>query len=110
MENNSAPEPEKKKELKAYSFTRIIAQNDKVEETPMKPKKENSKQDGITLNFSLNLYDKEISLVAQKENINPKLKNIVYEKYISLETLQSLNKFFFHFGQGKNICYYSKSF
>ena len=94
MENNSAPEPEKKKELKAYSFTRIITQNDIVEETPMKPKKENSKQEGITLNFKMNLYDKEISLVAQKENINPKLKNIVYEKYISLETLQSLNKFF----------------
>ena len=110
MENNSAPEPEKKKELKVYSFTRIITPNDKVEEKPTKPKKENSKQEGITLNFKMNLYDKEISLVAQKENINPKLKNIVYEKYISLETLQSLNKFFFHFGQGKNICYYSKSF
>jgi hypothetical protein len=42
----------------------------------------------------LTLYDKEISLVAQKENINPKLPNIIYEKYITLEMLQSLNKFF----------------
>lgn len=42
----------------------------------------------------MTLYDKEISLVAQKENINPKLPNIIYEKYITLETLQSLNKFF----------------
>jgi hypothetical protein len=40
----------------------------------MKPMKDKSKQEGITLNFLLNLYDKEISLVAQKENINPKLK------------------------------------
>ena len=37
------------------------------------------------------LYDKEISLMTQKENINPQLPNIVYEKYIILEILQSLN-------------------
>jgi hypothetical protein len=60
----------------------------------MKPMKDKSKQEGITLNSLLNLYDKEISLVAQKENINQKLKNIVYGEYIILEALQSLFKFF----------------
>ena len=45
---------------------RNITPNDKVEEKTMKPMKGKSKQEGITLNFSLNLYDKEISLVAQK--------------------------------------------
>ena len=44
--------------------------------------------------MSLKLYDKEISLIAQRERLNPKLPNILYEKYLSLETLQSLNKFF----------------
>lgn len=91
MENNSAPEPEKKKELKVYSFTRNIISNENDEETPGK---DDLKLAGNTINFALTLYDKEISLVAQKENINPKLPNIIYEKYITLETLQSLNKFF----------------
>jgi len=91
MENNSAPEPEKKKELKVYSFTRNIISNENDDETPGK---DDLKLAENTINFSLTLYDKEISLVSQKENINPKLPNIIYEKYITLETLQSLNKFF----------------
>ena len=91
MENKSAPEPEKKKELKVYSFTRNIPLNEKDAETPGK---DDPKINGCTLNLSLKLYDKEISLTAQRERSNPKLPNILYEKYISLETLQSLNKFF----------------
>jgi len=91
MENNSAPEPEKKKELKVYSFTRNIIPKENDEETPGK---DDSKHDENVINFSLNLYDKELSLIAKKENINPKLQNIIYEQYISLETLQNLNKFF----------------
>ena len=91
MENKSAPEPEKKKELKVYSFTRNIPPNEKDAETPGK---DDSKINGCTLNLSLKLYDKEISLIAQRERLNPKLPNILYEKYISLESLQSLNKFF----------------
>jgi hypothetical protein len=93
MENNSAPESEKKKELKVYSFTRNIniISNENADETPGK---DDLKLSGNTINFALTLYDKEISLVAQKENINPKLPNIIYEKYITLEMLQSLNKFF----------------
>ena len=91
MENSSAPEPEKKKELKTYSFTRDIFSNEKDEETPGNNENKNG---GNTLNLTLTLYDKEISLIAQKENISPKLPNIIYEKYISSETLQGLNKIF----------------
>ena len=91
MDNNSAPEPEKKKELKVYTFTRNLNPEENNEETPGKDK---LNQENNFLNFSLTLYDKEISLVATKKNINPKLPDIIYETYITLETLQSFNKFF----------------
>ena len=91
MDNNSAPEPEKKKELKVYTFTRNLNPEENNEETPGKEK---LNQENNFLNFSLTLYDKEISLVATKKNINPKLPDIIYETYITLETLQSFNKFF----------------
>ena len=91
MDNNSAPEPEKKKELKVYTFTRNLNPEEKNEETPGK---DILNQENNILNFSLNLYDKEISIIATKKNINPKLPDIIYETYISLETLQGFNKFF----------------
>ena len=91
MENNPAPEPEKKKGLKVYTFTRNLNPEENNEETPGKDK---LNQENNFLNFSLTLYDKEISLVATKKNINPKLPDIIYETYITLETLQSFNKFF----------------
>ena len=91
MENNSAPEPEKKKELKTFSFTRDISNKENDEKTPGNDENKNG---GNILNLTLTLYDKEISLVAQRDNINPKLPNIIYEKYISAETLQGLNKIF----------------
>ena len=91
MENRSAPEPEKKKELKTFSFTRDISNKENDEKNPGNDENKNG---GNTLNLTLTLYDKEISLVAQRDNINPKLPNIIYEKYISAETLQGLNKIF----------------
>lgn len=91
MENNPAPEPEKKKGLKVYTFTRNLNPEEKNEETPGK---DILNQENNILNFSLNLYDKEISIIATKKNINPKLPDIIYETYISLETLQGFNKFF----------------
>ena len=91
MENRSAPEPEKKKELKTFSFTRDISNKENDEKTPGNDENKNG---GNILNLTLTLYDKEISLVAQRDNINPKLPNIIYEKYISAETLQGLNKIF----------------
>ena len=92
MKIYSVSEPKKKKELKVYSFTRIINFNDNANEIP---EKNSSKFGENRLNLELSLYDKEISLVAQRENINPKLPKIVYEKYINLEILQSMNKFFY---------------
>ena len=91
MKNYSVSELQKKKELKVYYFTRIINFNGNANQIPEKncPKIGRNR-----INFVLTLYDKEISLVAQRESINPKLPNIVYEKSIGLETLQSMNKFF----------------
>lgn len=91
MENNSAPVPEKKKELKVYTFTRNLNPEENNEEIKGK---DLLNQENLLLNYSLNLYDKEISIIAQKKNINPKLPDIMYEAYIGLETLQSFNKFF----------------
>ena len=91
MNKFSAPVSKKKKELKTYTFTRVINLEEKNEETTGN---NDLKSDGKTLNLTLTLYDNEISLIAQRENIEHMLPKIVYEKYLSLETLQSLNKFF----------------
>ena len=94
-ENNiSAPEPGKKEALKEYSFTRIINLKNKLSETP---KEENIKIDpkeSKTLNLTLSLYPKEISISAKEENKNDKLPNLLYETNLGLETLQGYNKFF----------------
>ena len=66
--NQEAPDPEKKKELKSFTFTRSL-QNE--EETPQGPKnekgnnqenikKEKEKSDKFILDFTLNLYEDEI--------------------------------------------------
>ena len=41
------------------------------------PEKNCSKNSRNRINFVLTLYDKEISLVAQRESINPQLSNII---------------------------------
>ena len=96
MEDNniSAPDPGKREALKEYSFTRIINLKNKLSETP---KYENIKIDpkeSKTLNLTLSLYPKEISISAKEENKKDKLPNILYETNLSLETLQGYNKFF----------------
>lgn len=101
MDNISAPDPEKKKELKVYSFTRIINET---------PEKDDSKPNESGFKFILTLYDKEISIVAKNENQNSKFPNILYEKYISLETLQSFNKFFSILDTEKIFVIIQKSF
>ena len=108
MTDNSAPEPEKKKkELKSCTFTREIGPNEEMEETPGK---NDSKIAGNKLQLTLYLYDTEISLVAQRENINNKMPNILYEESISLETLQSLNKIFSILDLDKIFTIIQKSF
>ena len=101
IDNISAPDPEKKKELKEYSFTRIINET---------PEKDDSIPNGSEIKFTLTLYDKEISIIAKNENQNSKFPNILYEKYISLETLQSFNKFFSILDTEKIFVIIQKSF
>jgi len=101
IDNVSAPGPEKKKELKVYSFTRIINET---------PENDDSKPNGKEFKFILTLYDKEISIVAKNENQNSKLPNILYEQYITLETLQSFNKFFSILDTDKIFVIIQKSF
>jgi len=101
IDNVSAPGPEKKKELKVYSFTRIINET---------PENDDSKPNGKEFKFILTLYDKEISIVVKNENQNSKLPNILYEQYITLETLQSFNKFFSILDTDKIFVIIQKSF
>ena len=81
--NQDAPNPEKKKELKTFTFTRRL-QNEV--ETPKGPKeeKENNqdkeKNDNFILDFSLNLYKDEIIFNVKQRKENFKVANIIYEK------------------------------
>jgi len=82
--NQEAPEPEKKKELKSFTFTRTL-QND--EETPKGPKDEKpnpkqaeEKSEKIILDFTLNLYQDEIVFNVKQRKENFKVANIIYEK------------------------------
>ena len=98
--NQDAPNPEKKKELKTFTFTRSL-QNEV--ETPKGPKeeKENNqdkeKNDNFILDFSLNLYKDEIIFNVKQRKENFKVANIIYEKgflpefFKSYKILSSLN-------------------
>ena len=90
--NQEAPDPEKKKELKSFTFTRSL-QND--EETPQGPKneKENNqekeKSNKLILDFTLNLYEDEIVFNIKQRKENFKVANIIYEKGFSHEFFKS---------------------
>ena len=90
--NQEAPDPEKKKELKSFTFTRSL-QND--EETPQGPKneKENNqekeKSNKLILDFTLNLYEDEIVFNIKQRKENFKVANIIYEKGFSPEFFKS---------------------
>ena len=89
--NQEAPDPEKKKELKSFTFTRSL-QNE--EETPqgqknnekennqenIKKEKEKEKSDKFILDFTLNLYEDEIIFNVKQRKENFKVANIIYEK------------------------------
>ena len=90
--NQEAPDPEKKKELKSFTFTRSLQNN---EETPQGPKneKENNqekeKSDKFILDFTLNLYEDEIIFNVKQRKENFKVANIIYEKSFSPEFFKS---------------------
>ena len=95
--NQEAPDPEKKKELKSFTFTRSLQNN---EETPQGPKnekennqenikKEKEKSDKFILDFTLNLYEDEIIFNIKQRKENFKVANIIYEKSFSPEFFKS---------------------
>jgi hypothetical protein len=95
--NQEAPDPEKKKELKSFTFTRSLQNN---EETPQGPKnekgnnqenikKEKEKSDKFILDFTLNLYEDEIIFNVKQRKENFKVANIIYEKCFSPEFFKS---------------------
>ena len=91
--NEEAPAP-KKKELKTVSFTRIIQQD---EETPKGPeenqeKKNDKSLEKIVLNFTLNLYDDEITFEVKQSKENIKAPQFIYEKGLNLDNFKN-NKF-----------------
>ena len=91
--NEEAPAP-KKKELKTVSFTRIIQQD---EETPKGPeenqeKKKDKSLEKIVLNFTLNLYDDEITFEVKQSKENIKAPQFIYEKGLNLDNFKN-NKF-----------------
>ena len=81
MENNSAPEPERKKELKVYAFARNIAPVENIK----KSRKICPKSRWKYQKFIFELIRQRNIFNRQKKNINPKLPDITYEKYISFE-------------------------
>ena len=91
--NEEAPAP-KKKELKTVSFTRTIQQD---EETPKGPeenqeKKKDKSLEKILLNFTLNLYDDEITFEVKQSKENIKAPQFIYEKGLNLDNFKN-NKF-----------------
>ena len=91
--NEEAPAP-KKKELKTVSFTRIIQQD---EETPKGPeenqeKKKDKSLEKIVLNFTLNLYEDEITFEVKQSKENIKAPQFIYEKGLNLDNFKN-NKF-----------------
>ena len=90
--NEEAPAP-KKKEIKTVSFTRIIQQD---EETPKGPEENQEKKkdkilEKIVLNFTLNLYDDEITFEVKQSKENIKAPQFIYEKSLNLDNFKDNN-------------------
>jgi len=95
--NQEAPSPEKKKELKSFTFTRSL-QND--EETPQVSKsekennqenikKEKEKSDKFILDFTLTLYEDEIIFNVKQRKENFKVADVICEKSFTPEFFKS---------------------
>lgn len=92
--NNKAPEPENKKQLKVHTFPRVIYDQENTPLDPIKNDLKPEKKNDITLNFTLILYEDEIGFNIKEKKENPNLPNAVYEKSLNLETLKSFSKLF----------------
>jgi len=90
--NQEAPDPEKKKELKSFTFTRSLQNNEETPQGPKEEKKNNQekeKSDKFILDFILNLYENEIVFNVKQRKENFKNANIIYEKAFSPEFFKS---------------------
>ena len=93
--NQEAPDPEKKKDLKSFTFTRSLQNDEKTPQGPkiekennqenIKKEKEKEKSDKFILDFTLNLYEDKIIFNVKQRKENFKVANIIYEKSFSLE-------------------------
>ena len=91
--NQEAPDPEKKKELKSFTFTRSLQNEEETPQGPKKNEKENNqekeKSNKLILDFTLNLYEDEIVFNIKQRKENFKVANIIYEKNFSPEFFKS---------------------
>ena len=89
--NETAPEPEKKKPLKHFTFIRSIQ---KEEEKTKEPKENNlilekdNIKNKINLTFNISLYEEEIVFNVEQRKENFKIANIIYEKNLSSENFK----------------------
>ena len=91
--NEEAPAP-KKKELKTVSFTRTIQQDGETPKGPEENQEKNKDKslEKIVLNFTLNLYDDEITFEVKQSKENIKAPQFIYEKGLNLDNFKN-NKF-----------------
>lgn len=90
--DETTPDPEKKKELKVFTFTRFIGDSENIPQEKDAQKQE--KDTNISFTFILALCKNQISFSSKKSSDNPNMPNIIYKTVLSLETLRSLSKFF----------------
>ena len=97
--NEKAPEPEIKKSLKEYTFTRIL-ENDNIitpegnNNKDLKEEKEEKDKVNLNLSISMILYEGEIEFNVKGTKDNCKVPNVQYVKLFPFEELKNLNKFF----------------
>ena len=95
--NQEAQNPEKKKELKSFTFSRSLQNDEEIPQGPKNEKgnnqenikKEKEKSDKFILDFTLNLYEDEIIFNIKQRKENFKVANIIYEKGFSPEFFKS---------------------
>ena len=97
--DEKAPEPEKRKPLKEFTFTRTL-QNGKTA-TPLgninndlKGEKNDKNELHLNLSLSMILYEREIEFNVKGTKDNFKVPSIQYLKIFPFEELKGLNKFF----------------
>jgi hypothetical protein len=97
--DEKAPEPEKRKPLKEFTFTRTL-QNGNTS-TPLgninndlKGEKNDKNELHLNLSLSMILYEREIEFNVKGTKDNFKVPSIQYLKIFPFEELKGLNKFF----------------